>query len=192
MAKYYYENILFNQNKTAKPNITWVADITSLELGLESVKKYYVFLCIDVHTNCILAYLIRSAPIESSAIIKVLSKAIEKRFKIPPKTKLILHTDRGTQFSSKSYNNFVNKYKEYIVPSMARHNTPTDNAIAERFMRTFKDHTNEEVGLPVTISEQMFRHIVANPEFRNARSVLNKYVKSLNQRPNKKTRKLSP
>jgi len=188
MVKYYYENILFNQNKTAKPNITWVADITTLD----TIKNYYVFLCIDVHTNYIVTSLIKSTPIESSAIVRVLSKAIEKRFKAPPKTKLILHTDRGTQFSSKSYNNFVNKYEKYIVPSMTRPNTPTDNAIAERFMRTFKEHTDEKNGLSVTISEQIFSYVLANPDFRSARSVLNRYVKSLNNRPNKKTLKLAP
>jgi hypothetical protein len=32
MAKYYYENILASQNITAKPNIVWVADITSRSL----------------------------------------------------------------------------------------------------------------------------------------------------------------
>jgi predicted transcriptional regulator len=30
--KYYYENILANENITAKTNISWVADITEVEL----------------------------------------------------------------------------------------------------------------------------------------------------------------
>ena len=30
--KYYYENLLANQNVTAKTNIAWVADITTLKL----------------------------------------------------------------------------------------------------------------------------------------------------------------
>ena len=188
MTKYYYQNILQSQNVTAKPDIVWVADITTLE----TVKNYHVFLCIDAHTNCIVAHLIKPSVIDSSSIIRSLSRAIEKRFKGAPKTKLILHTDRGTQFSSKRYNNFVKKYEEYVVPSMTRENTPTDNAVAERFMRTFKEHTDEKNGLPLTISEQMFSHITTNPEFRSSRSVLNKYVKSLNKRPNKKTILTSP
>lgn len=188
MGKYYYENILRNQNKTAKPNISWVADITALDLK----KKYYVFLCIDIHTNFIVAYFIKSSPIQSSEIVRVLSRAIEKRFTIPPKTRLILHTDRGTQFSSRAYHNFVTKHDEFIVPSMARENTPTDNAVSERFMRTFKQHTDKKNGLPLTISQQMLNYVVANPDFRSARAVLNRYVKSLNNRPNKKTVPLSP
>ena len=48
--KYYYENLLANQNVTAKTNIAWVADITTLKLIRD--QKAYVFLCIDIHTNC--------------------------------------------------------------------------------------------------------------------------------------------
>ena len=47
--KFYYENLLANQNKTAKTNVTWVADITEVELNQN--KKLYIFLCIDIHTN---------------------------------------------------------------------------------------------------------------------------------------------
>jgi len=38
--KFYYENILVNQNKTAKTNVAWVADITEIELNQN--KKLYI------------------------------------------------------------------------------------------------------------------------------------------------------
>ncbi len=47
--KYYYENLLSNENYIAKPNVVWVADITSFEL--KSGKKIYVFFCLDAFTN---------------------------------------------------------------------------------------------------------------------------------------------
>lgn len=50
--RFYYENILSNQNYIAKPNIVWVADITSFEL--DQGKKIYIFFCIDVFTNKII------------------------------------------------------------------------------------------------------------------------------------------
>lgn len=56
MVKYYYENLLSNQNLTAKTNIAWVADITTLRLFRD--QKAYVFLCIEIHTNYIVASLI--------------------------------------------------------------------------------------------------------------------------------------
>jgi hypothetical protein len=38
-GKYYYENVLGNQNITAKTNVAWAADITTLEL-FRSQKAY--------------------------------------------------------------------------------------------------------------------------------------------------------
>jgi len=136
--KYYYSNLLANQNKTAKAKIAWVADITEIELNQH--KKLYIFLCLNIHINRIIAQTISQKTITTRAIVKYLIKAINQRFTILPKIKVIIHTDRGTQFSTKAYNNFVEQFKEIIEPSMSRENTPTDNSVAERFMRTFKEH----------------------------------------------------
>ncbi len=105
MKKYYYENVLANENITAKTNIAWVADITEIELYQH--KKLYVFLCVDVHSNVIIANSISRKTITSSAIVRSLSKGIEKRFGAEPKRKVIIHTDRGTQSTSQAYNNFL-------------------------------------------------------------------------------------
>ena len=40
--KYYYPNLLANQNLTAKSNVAWVADITVIEL--KENKKFYVLI----------------------------------------------------------------------------------------------------------------------------------------------------
>lgn len=100
--------MLLTQNITAKTNIAWVADITEIELDQQ--KKLYVFLCVDVHSNIIIANTISRSIITSHAIVKTLSKAIEKRFRSQPIIKVILHTDRGSQFSSKTYNNFIKHF----------------------------------------------------------------------------------
>jgi transposase InsO family protein len=107
MVKYYYENGLASQNITAKPNLVWVADITTLRI-LD--KSFYTFLCTDIHTNRVVAHLIRSTSINSKAIINILAKAIDKRFVVAPETKLIVNTDRGTQFSSQAYKNFTERF----------------------------------------------------------------------------------
>lgn len=181
MVKYYYENVLSNQNLTAKTNIAWVADITTLRLFRD--QKAYVFLCIDIHTNYIVASLISRRMITTQSIVRSLERSINQRFKIPGEKKLIIHTDRGTQFSSKAYNTFTKEYKEYFVPSMARENTPTDNSVAERFMRTFKEHRIYDT----TIEEKLSNSIAIEPNFRSYRAYLNKYVSSLNSKPNKKS-----
>jgi integrase len=151
-------------------------------------KSFHVFLCNDIYTNRVVAHLVRSSSIDSKAIVKVLAKALDKRFVVAPKMKLIINTDRGTQFSSQSYKNLTERFQEYFLPSMSRENTPTDNAVAERFMKTFKEHKIDGI----TIEDRLTQCTLENPNFRNSRSVLNQYVKSLNKKPNKKSLHLSP
>jgi len=176
MAKIYYDNLLANQNFTARSNLVWTADIT--EILLENDIKIYVFLCIDIHTNTILTYCLKIRIVKSSAIVNKLSKEMDKRFWVEPENKLIIDTDRGNQFSSKTYHNFIKKYNAFMLLSMSRENTPTDNAVAERFMRKFKDHLIDGVKL----QEALF-----NCEFRFRQTILRKYVENLNRTSNSQT-----
>ena len=58
MAKYYYENILAQQNYLAKPNVAWATDFTSFELS--NGRKIYVFICIDIFTNKVIVSLFQT------------------------------------------------------------------------------------------------------------------------------------
>lgn len=118
-----------SQNRTAKNNIAWVADI--IEIELNENKKFYICLCIDIHTNKIIAKTASQRVIKAQSIVRCLKKDIDKRFLVVPKTKTILHTDRGTQFSSECYNKFAEQFERFIEPSMSIENTTTDNAVAE-------------------------------------------------------------
>lgn len=59
MVKYYYENLLSNQNVIATTNIAWASDIKTLSLFRG--QKAFGFLCIDIHTNYIVASLIKKS-----------------------------------------------------------------------------------------------------------------------------------
>ena len=107
---------------------------------------------------------------------------------VNPKIKLITNTDRGTQFSSQTYNNFTKRFQEYFLSSTSRENTATDNAIAERFMKTFKKHKISGIA----IEEFLIQCTLKNPNFRNSRSMLNQYMKSLNGKPNRKSLNFYP
>ena len=181
--KFYYSNELANQNTTAKTNVAWVSDITEVELNQN--KKLYIFLAIDIHTNTVVAFTISQKTIKSEAIVKCLKKAIKQRFIVIPKEIVILHNDRGTQFSSQNYNNFINEFRDFVIPSMSRENTPTDNSVAERFMRTFKEHKINGKIIEQAIQEVAHLKLKATPA--SYRSIVNNYVKSLNQKPNRKS-----
>lgn len=186
MVKYYYENKLSNQNITAKPNIVWAGDCTLLDLGV--FPNINLFLCVDIYTNTIIAHKFSKNSIESKQIVHVLKRSLNKRFITNPRQKLIIHTDRGTQFSSQTYYKFTEEYKDIFEPSMSRENTPTDNAVGERFMRTFKEHTIDGLSIEENIQNCLFK----NPNFKSFRSIINQYVESLNQKPNKKSNRIAP
>lgn len=116
-------------------------------------------------------------------VVKILKKAINNKCDEADDFKLIIHMDRGTQFSSKSYNNFVKKFNDVFIPSMMRENTPTNNSVAERYMRTFKEHKLDGV----TIEEKPSSAAALNPKFNLYRSYYNLSINSLNSVPNKKS-----
>jgi transposase InsO family protein len=183
---FYYDNLLHNHNYTAKPNVVWAADITSFELNRG--KKVYVYLCIDIFTNRVIVSLFRTKVIQTNDIIKKLNQAIDKRLPIKPVREVIIHTDPGTQFTSKSYRNFIKQREGYIVAIMSRKCKPKDNPVAERFMRTFKEHKINDR----TFQEELFYQIKVNSKFQGYRKVFNEYVKSLNLKPNRKSNSRAP
>lgn len=63
---------------------------------------------------------------------------------------------------------------------MIRENTPTDNSVAERFTRTFKNHKIYNT----TIEEKLSNSIAIEPNFKSYRATSNSYV---NNKPNKKS-----
>ena len=186
MTKYYYENILANQNYVAKPNLAWAADFTSFDFV--NGRKIHVFICIDVFSNKIVVSLFRTKQFTSYDITTKLNQAIEKRIPIKPRRELILHTDRGSQFTSDTYKEFTKQQEGFILPSMSRPNKPKDNAVVERFMRTFKEHKINNK----TFQEELFNQVEINSKFKGYRKIFNLYVRSLNLKPNKKSYTKSP
>ena len=58
----------------AKTDVTWVTDITTLKLFRNKMAD--VLLCIDLHTDYIVAYLISKETIPSQSIIRTLEKSV--------------------------------------------------------------------------------------------------------------------
>ena len=69
---------------------------------------------------------------------KLAIKALQQAFTVNPKRKdgLILHSDQGSQFTSKEFTDFCKSVN--ITQSMSRAGCPYDNAPMERFYNTMK------------------------------------------------------
>lgn len=146
----YFPNELYNRNLVALPNKVWVMDLCQLDTfvktnyetkkqGKHVLKAFFV---IDLGTReVILAKLynaLNSGNIRSTYIVRQLLDLIERRGILKNKnSQLIIHSDRGSEFMSKEYRDLFNKYPQ-CIGSMSAVATPTDNSVAERFVRTLK------------------------------------------------------
>lgn len=181
MPKIIYPNLVNDQNRVAHPNILWVMDLFTITLIDNS--QLNVFFAIDVYSNDIIAYCVSKDKIINSArIVSSLATQIELRqTEIDHSGKLILHSDRGTQFTSKNYYNFIENNKQWVKPSMAESHSPKRNAVAERFVRTFKNTKINQLTLKETI-DQFLKN---NKKF-NYRLIVSDFVTYLNKKANKK------
>lgn len=186
IRRYFQRNLLLNQNITAKNNVVWVADIT--EIKLLNRKKLYVFLCLDIHTNTVLTYVISTKVLNAHKIIQSLKTVIKKRLKERPSIPAILHTDRGSQFTSSKFYEFIKNFESYIIHSMSGDSQPTDNSVCERYIRTFK---NCKIN-GLKIDQFLNNKLKEKPEFRSYRSIVSTYINKLNNKPNGKTMGLAP
>jgi putative transposase len=127
---------LLNQNfDVDAPNKIWCTDFTYLYLA-DGTTRYNCTI-IDLHDRIVLASL-NGSQITASLAIEALKIAI-KRHK--PDKGLILHSDQGSQFTSKEFNDFCSN--ACIQQSMSRAGCPYDNAPMERYYNTLKnEHTN--------------------------------------------------
>ncbi|WMJ77211.1 MULTISPECIES: DDE-type integrase/transposase/recombinase [unclassified Sedimentibacter] len=92
---------------------------------------------IDLY-DCSVVATLNDSHITAGLAINTLKIAL-KRYK--PGKGIILHSDQGTQFTSKDFNEFCIKY--HIQQSMSRADCPYDNAPMERFYNTLKnEHFN--------------------------------------------------
>lgn len=78
-----------------------------------------------------------------------------------PDIPIILHTNRGTEFTSRTYKNFVKQFKGFLELSMLWPSTLKDNAVMERFVRTFKEHRI----YGIKFQDKLDAEIFYNPKF---------------------------
>jgi transposase InsO family protein len=126
-----FPNLLGQTFQTSKPNQVWCTDFTYLQLA-DGTKRYNCTI-IDLYDRTVVA------SIEGAHITSELGKrALEVAIKIyKPKSGLILHSDQGSQYTSREFANFCKS--KHIQQSMSRAGCPYDNAPMERYYNTLKN-----------------------------------------------------
>ena len=127
-----FENKI-NQNFAAdRINQKWCTDFTYLFLKNGEVR--YNCSILDLFDRSIIAS-ITDKNITSELAIRMLQKALDSQQKI--KGSVILHSDQGSQFTSKAFIEYCESVK--VTQSMSKAGYPYDNAPMERYFNTLKN-----------------------------------------------------
>ena len=142
-----YKNKLNQDFGSIKINQKWCTDFTYLFLTDGS--KRYNCTIIDLHDRSVIAS-ITDRHITADLAKRTLQKAIDSQPGIDVR-KLMLHSDQGSQYTSKEFTDFCEHLG--ITQSMSKAGYPYDNAPMERYFNTLKNelinqhyyHTEEEL-----------------------------------------------
>lgn len=120
-----YPNLLLADMAVNEPFKVVVSDMTAFWCN----NAYYeLTLYMDLFNNEIVSYAVSTVKGDRDTYIEGLNALIEKK-KEYKDLKMILHSDQGSVYSSKSYNELLPIYN--ITHSMSRAGTPTDNGAME-------------------------------------------------------------
>ncbi|VEF48886.1 transposase IS3/IS911 [Bacillus freudenreichii] len=123
------ENILNREFTADKPNEKWVTDITHLNSGLSN--KAYLSAIKDLYDGSIIAYMVGHHN-DNPLVMATIKAAIEAN----PEATPLIHSDRGSQYTSKEYRHITTKAG--MTRSMSRVGKCIDNAPMESFFGHFK------------------------------------------------------
>lgn len=122
-------NLLARQFQVSKPDRYWVGDITYIptEEGW-----LYLAVVIDLYSRKVIGWSM-SNRMTADLVNNAIFMAIWSR---KPAKNLIWHTDRGSQYASRSHRNILRQHG--IIQSMSRKGNCWDNAVSESFFGTLK------------------------------------------------------
>ena len=127
-----FENKLCQDFHADKPNQKWCTDFTYLFLKNRDVR--YNCAIIDLYDRSVVAS-ITDRHITSDLAIRTLQKALESQHL--SKGDLLLHSDQGSQYTSKAFIEFCESV--HVTQSMSKAGYPYDNAPMERYFNTLKN-----------------------------------------------------
>ena len=123
------QNLVERDLTATAPNTKWVTDITYIRTA-----EHWLYLCIvlDLYSDVVVGWSM-SPRQDRQLVIQAVLMAVWQR---PGRTPVILHSDRGCQFTSDEYQHFLAAH--HIICSMSAIGSCADNAAAESFFGVLK------------------------------------------------------
>lgn len=135
------------------PNQLWCTDLTQIRTGEGWL---YAAVIIDVHSRLIVSWAV-SSHVRPETALEALDAAVAARRPAPG---LIVHSDRGYQFTSWEWLRRLHRHG--LRPSIGRVGSALDNALIESWFSSFKNEALHPFPQPATRArarEVLFRHI---------------------------------
>ncbi len=156
-----YPNLLLADLAITRPMEVVVSDMTAF---WANGKYWELTLYVDLYNNSIVSYAISPIKGDPRTYMEGLRKLLEKK-KEYAGLGMILHSDQGAVYSSKSFNELLPTYD--ITRSMSRAGTPTDNGAMEAINGWLKDELFADFS--INGSEDVEESVRAYVEYFNER-----------------------
>jgi len=114
---------------TSAPDQVWVTDITYIKTHEGFL---YLAVVIDLYSRRVVGWSMQSR-MHMDLVLSALLMAVWRR---KPKSKVIIHSDQGSQFTSHEWKRFLQTHN--LEASMSRRGNCYDNAVAESFFQLLK------------------------------------------------------
>lgn len=123
------QNVLARDFTADEPNTKWVTDITYIE-----TRQGWLYLCVvlDLYFGLVVGWSMSNVQ-DRQLVLQAVLMALWQR---KDKGSVVLHSDRGCQFTSYEYQRFLNGHN--LVCSMSAVGSCADNAAAEGFFGMLK------------------------------------------------------
>lgn len=122
------ENLLNREFAATKPNEKWVTDVTEFKYGHS--QKAYLSAILDLHDNTVVSHVFGHSNNNS-----LVFQTVKKAMKAAPRSRPMLHSDRGFQYTSLRFKKLFGKK---LTHSMSRVGRCIDNSPIESFWGTLK------------------------------------------------------
>lgn len=146
-------NLLAQDFSVEMPNTVWTSDITYLrtESGWQ-----YLTVILELFNREIIGYSLSSRLTTETTVIPALDMAV---LHCQPRTGVIFHSDRGSQYASRDFRKKLQSYQ--MVQSMSSTGNCYDNAVTETFFKTLKTECVYGVRYqsPKALRQSLFEYI---------------------------------